>query len=41
MSRKKSVEGEVEGVQKILQLSDVEFEKWMDAVERAGLRRKR
>ncbi len=40
MSRRKSVEKEVKGVQRILQLSDREFEKWMDAVERAGIRMK-
>lgn len=41
MSRRKSVEKETfEGVRRILQLSDAEFEKWMDTVERAGLRLK-
>jgi uncharacterized HAD superfamily protein len=41
MSRRKSIEKETpKDVQRILHLSGKEFEKWMDAVERAGLRLK-
>ncbi len=41
MSKRKSVGKETSGgAQRILQLLDAEFEKWMDSVERAGLKLK-
>jgi len=38
--KKSSFEGDSKAVQKILELSDAEFEKWMDSVEKAGIRLK-
>jgi len=41
MSRRKTAsKGDSKGVRKILALSDAEFEKWMDSVEKAGIRLK-
>lgn len=39
--RKSAGEEGVQTVQRVLKLSDAEFEKWMDRVERAGLNLKK
>ena len=38
--RKSTDEDGIQTVKRVLKLSDIEFEKWLDKVERAGLKLK-